>query len=75
MGKQEKIMWIIPRNAWRDTVLQLVNEYENVYTDFSCTAFHDEYYKSLKKLLSEQSNNQHVREQILFGTDFMINLL
>ena len=75
MGKQGKIMWLIPRTEWRDTVLQLVNEYKSVYTDFSCAAFNDEYYKSLKKLLSEQPNNQHVRERVLFGTDFMINLL
>jgi predicted TIM-barrel fold metal-dependent hydrolase len=72
MGMQSnKKMWLFSRTEWRDAVLKLVADYPNVYADFSCAAFGDEYYKSLSELI----NNTHLQERILFGSDFMINLL
>ena len=76
MGKQNsKALGMFERTEWQKVVLKLVNDYENVYTDFSCAAFDEDYYKSLSKLVSEQSDSKHLKEKILFGSDFMINLL
>ena len=52
-------------------------DYEHVYTDFSCRAFHDNYYKSLSKFVHsfDAEYQEKLKQRILFGSDFMINLL
>ena len=76
MGLQSnKRLWLFQRTVWRDVVLKLVNDYEYVYTDFSCAAFNDDYYNYLAGTIAAQSNIAHLKERILFGSDFMINLL
>ncbi|HOJ52809.1 MAG TPA: amidohydrolase family protein [Syntrophales bacterium] len=74
MGHEGKRRWgIFPRKAWRKKVLNLVDKYENVYTDFSCLAFDDSFYEDLRKTLDQAPKK--LRQRILFGSDFMINLL
>ena len=53
-------------------MLALITEYPNAFADFSCTAFDDKFYRALKQLLAGQP---HIHDRILFGSDFMINLL
>ncbi|HDS05514.1 MAG TPA: amidohydrolase [Deltaproteobacteria bacterium] len=73
MGKQSKKKFILfSKSAWQDEVLALLKDYPNAYTDFSCAAFEDKFYRSLARLIQD---NPGTARKILFGTDFMINLL
>jgi predicted TIM-barrel fold metal-dependent hydrolase len=73
MGKQSKKKFILfSQTAWQKEVLALIAEYPNTFADFSCTAFDDKFYRALKQLLAGQP---HICNRILFGSDFMINLL
>jgi hypothetical protein len=59
---------------WRKTIIKSIKKYENVYADFSCNTHGDEYYKELKQTLINNPN-QKLDDRILFGSDFMINLI
>ena len=83
---QEKIMWIIPdfRHPRLKAILSLLLtrengniKYENVYVDFSNRAVSDKYYKSLKKVIDEQSEDDReiMKSRILFGSDYTVNLM
>ena len=71
-GNQGNLLFIFQNRKWQKEIIQLMGKYQNVYTDFSCRAFNDGYYKFLKKVIG---NDKNLLERILFGTDFMINLL
>ncbi len=60
---------------WRDGILSLIEsgDYPNVYTDFSCLAMKPSFYRELKKIADYQSDK--FSDHLLFGSDFMINLL
>ncbi|MCE1253995.1 MAG: amidohydrolase [Anaerolineae bacterium] len=57
---------------WQKTILRMLAEYPNIYTDFSYRGVHPEYYRTLSELLRVYPQ---IKNRILFGTDFMINLL
>ncbi len=86
MGRQGRVSRFRYRKEklWKDQIFDLIAEYENVYTDFSCLGFHDDYYLSLKELINRKSSelqgkmngkNYKLIDKIIFGSDFMINLL
>lgn len=77
MGKTGKFWKVFTRDQWAHQILDLVLKYDEVYTDFSCCGFSEAYYASLKPLLEKYSNKQTEKlySRILFGSDFMINLL
>ena len=58
------------KTDWRNAIIQLVNQYDCVYTDISCKSA--DYYGVLGQLLTA---NPHLKERVLFGSDFSINLL
>lgn len=59
---------------WTQTIINhVLKEGSNVYTDFSCNTEDDKYYKKLNQQIKE--NDIKLSERILFGSDFMINLL
>ncbi len=68
-GKKEK--------SWTDRIFDLMDLYENVYTDFSFNGITPKFYKTFSHRLSqlEDAGRTRYRERILFGTDFMINLM
>lgn len=76
-GKQGDVIGFIPRHAWRKTVIDLILSHDNVYTDISCLAFDDDFYKDLNELLDDYDEERRDRlsRRILFGSDYMINLL
>ena len=51
-------------------------KYPHVYGDFSCRGFDNRYYQSLKQVLNQgdEEFKKRVRQHILFGSDFTINL-
>jgi hypothetical protein len=75
-GKQGDTVGI-PHHKWRKTVIELVLGHENVYTDISCLAFDDDFYHELDELLGgfEPETRERLLSRILFGSDYMINLL
>lgn len=77
MGKTGKFWKVLTREQWTRQILDLVLKYDDVYTDFSCCGFSEAYYASLKALLEKYANKQTEKlySRILFGSDFMINLL
>ncbi len=58
------------QNEWLKTILWLMGKYENVYTDFSCLTPEEKDYETVKKIINNQTASR-----ILFGSDFVINLL
>ncbi|MCX6225266.1 MAG: amidohydrolase family protein [Bacteroidia bacterium] len=61
---------------WRETIVKhILRPGSNVYTDFSCSAMSNEYYKELEKTIKSSNNPGLLSERILFGSDFMINLV
>jgi Amidohydrolase len=73
-GEQTKILFIFKNQEWQDDIVNLLknDKYPNVYTDFSFRAFDEDYYSSLKKIFG---TDRKLLNRILFGSDFMINLL
>ena len=71
--QQNRKFGIFPRRGWQKRVFELIAAHENVYTDISCCAFEDGFYESLRKLLDGQP--PRTKERLLFGSDFMVNLL
>ena len=73
MGKQSKKKFILfSQSAWAKEVIMLIAQFPNAYADFSCTAFDNKYYRELARTIEEYPQ---IREKVLFGTDFMVNLL
>ncbi len=75
----EKTFFIFTKKKRLNQVLKLLAnpEYENLYVDFSCRATGSSYYKALKKLIEESSDEMKevLKKRILFGTDFSVNLM
>lgn len=74
-AKQQNVLKLFPRRKWQKALLKMVSDYPNVYTDFSCNAFDDKYYNCLSKIIDKHPDSNKLKERVLFGTDFMINLM
>lgn len=70
-GRQDRTWYGAEKHDWEKIILDLLS-YDNVYTDFSYRGCDDDYYEDLKNLVD---NNDKLKQKILFGSDFMINLL
>ena len=73
-GNQGKVLGIIDKDSWRETVIELILAYDNVYTDISCLGFDGGFYEKLKDVLGDPAFAK-LSERIMFGTDFMIVLM
>jgi len=55
------------------SVINLIKEYANVYTDISCRASNKEYYTHLKNVLENSKNDRgKLTSRILFGSDYAV---
>jgi hypothetical protein len=61
------------KTDWQATILNYISYgiNKNIYTDISCVTFRPEDYVPLKNIIANPENEQ----KILFGSDFVINLL
>jgi len=68
-GKKEK--------SWTERIFDLMDQYEHVYADFSFNGISPKFYDKFSQQLSrlEKDRRTGYRDRILFGTDFMINLM
>lgn len=61
--------------TWTRRILELASNSEhNIYADFSSNGDTPEYYEKLKNQLKDV-NDKRVYDKIMYGSDFMINLL
>jgi hypothetical protein len=62
---------------WRNKITELILNYPNVYTDISYRGVDIKYYDELRKYLDgfENSKREKIMDKIIFGSDFMINLM
>lgn len=61
------------KESWKNKVIDLIcnKSYPNVYTDFSDFGHSQHFYNSLRR---KMNNNAVMKEKVMFGSDFMINL-
>ncbi len=72
-GGQTSRKWLlIKNNSWHEKIIEYLEKYTNVYTDIACCGISSEYYIELD---SEISVKKHIENRILFGSDYMIDLL
>ncbi|HNX65518.1 MAG TPA: amidohydrolase family protein [Bacteroidales bacterium] len=61
---------------WTAKIIEyMYREDSEVYADFSCNTSHDECYKKMKAMIEKSEDPELLTKRILFGSDFMINLL
>ena len=58
------------KTLWRDTILESIRKNNNIYTDCSSVTPEREDYEKIKNIM-----NDDVESNILFGSDFLINLM
>lgn len=65
------------KKSWTEMILEYVKTYPNVFTDFSYSGVNPEAYAAIKKLIDQCNGDErrNLEEKIIFGSDFMINLL
>jgi len=70
-------MRLSPPTQWRDEIFSLMGEFPGVYGDFSFNGALPGYYDSLIAALGHipPRERELVEKRILFGSDFMVNLL
>lgn len=75
-GYQSKRLWLFPRTQWRDSIIDLMSKYPNVYSDFSGISLISKDCKRLESLIKERENTSpELASRILFGSDFLISLI
>lgn len=62
---------------WYDAIIELCCEFDHVYTDFSFTGCHPDFYDELAETFDNLPKPQRdvLSRKIMFGSDFIINLL
>lgn len=66
---------------WAKKIFHLMKSGKNVYTDFSCNCNKKKDYRKLEKLINKlcksekEKDKDNIYRKMLFGSDFMINLL
>jgi len=72
-GKQSRKKYLfVSRHEWREMVMGLIRECPNVYADLSYVGTDRENYRMLEEIYIK---NPHIAGRLLFGSDFMINLM
>jgi len=85
-GQQEKFLsrylpetlsnYLPEKKEWEEKIIKLISEYDNVYTDFSFRGCYPDYYKYLARLIKNDPKlATKLNSRVLFGSDFMINLV
>jgi len=58
-------------SAWQHSIIQSIHKNRNVFTDCSCVAIDDDDFKKIGRMMCDEKISQNM----LFGTDFLINLI
>ena len=73
------------KRQWRNAIVDMINDNNNIYTDISCHKMGKEYYDELEILFGSENKtkiknlpkeqNPSLYKKVLYGSDFSINLL
>lgn len=77
-GRQGNKWYGAGNRDWENMIIELIlSGGKNVYVDFSYRGCEDGYYNDLKELIDKRAGKDRelLKQRILFGSDFMINLL
>jgi hypothetical protein len=71
------MLQLFAEDSWRRTAADLACRYDNVYVDISYRGVDPAYYVELNELLISLTDSQQKKllDKIIFGSDFMINLM
>jgi Predicted metal-dependent hydrolase of the TIM-barrel fold len=66
----------IGQNEWTDRIVELMEQYPNVYADISFDGSEAEYYRWLESYMAKRGGRDSALlwKRLLFGSDFMVNL-
>ena len=66
-----------PDSPWFSSIISLMMDFDNVYSDLSFTGANPGFYEDLNAYLSDQPKDKREKllSRILFGSDFSVNLL
>lgn len=67
----------LPQSEWFYSLMKLMQDFDNVYTDISFTGGYPEFYHEMLNYLATLSDDERTRveDRLLFGSDFSVNLL
>lgn len=67
----------MPTSEWFYLIMELIRDFENVYTDISFSATLSEFYPEFWNYYSAQNDQdkEKITRRVLFGSDFSVNLL
>ena len=66
-----------PANEWFYSLMALIKDFDNVYSDISFTGAYPEFYEETSNYLKTLSDNERdkIESRLMMGSDFAINLL
>ena len=76
-GRQyERTHFMRKQDKWRNSIIDLILKYDNVYTDLSFNGVSPEYYEHLLEKMNNLTTSERsiLNKRIMFGSDFLINL-
>ena len=67
----------LPSGEWFYTLMDMINDYDNVYSDISFTGCYKEFYIQMLNYLESLDINRRekLESRLMFGSDFSVNLL
>ncbi len=75
-GKENKKFMLFPVEGWTRKIIRLIAKFDHLYADFSFNGLDEDYYRDLRRYIDRNPAElrEKLKQRILFGTDFMINL-
>ena len=75
-GKENKILGLFPVEGWTRKIIRMVDRFDHLYVDFSFNGLDEKYYRDLRRYIDRNPAKlrEKLKQRIMFGTDFMINL-
>jgi predicted TIM-barrel fold metal-dependent hydrolase len=75
-GKENKKFMLFPVERWTRKIIKMIDRFDHLYVDFSFNGLDKDYYRDLRWYINHNPAElrEKLKQRILFGTDFMINL-
>ena len=67
----------LPQSEWFYSLMKLIQDFDNVYTDISFTGSYSDFYTEMLNYFATISDKERekIEDRMLFGSDFSVNLL
>lgn len=75
-GKENKKLKLFPVERWTRKIIKMIDRFDYLYVDFSFNGLDKNYYLDLRRYINNNPTElrEKLKQRVLFGTDFMINL-